>query len=75
MSYKVDFNGEKVEINDFQLGEELKLHEKEMINSLIDKNDVVSTSIEVDESNLDYGNHMRVTYIFRKKERLLKGGE
>ncbi|WP_144616304.1 hypothetical protein [Bacillus cereus] len=68
MSYKVDFNGEKVEINDFKLEEEQKCYEKEMINSLIDKNDVVSTSIEVDENNSDYGNHIRVTYIFRKKK-------
>lgn len=68
MSYKVNFNGEEVEINNFKLEEEQKCYEKEMINSLIDKNDVVTTSIEVDESNSDYGNHMRVTYIFRKKK-------
>lgn len=68
MSYKVNFNGEEVEINNFKLEEKQKCYEKEMINSLIDKNDVVSTSIEVDESNSDYGNHMRVTYIFRKKK-------
>ncbi|PFD89218.1 hypothetical protein CN306_18790 [Bacillus thuringiensis] len=68
MSYTVDFNDEKVEINDFKLEEEQKCYEKEMINSLIDKNDVVFTSIEVDENNSDYGNHMRVTYIFRKKK-------
>ncbi|MCU5717552.1 hypothetical protein OCB69_20900 [Bacillus cereus] len=67
MSYTVDFNSKNHEITDWILAEECKEHEKKSINKYIDENDVVSRSIEAEIVGSDYGEHIKITYIFRRK--------
>lgn len=69
MSYTVDFNGKNHEITGWVLAEEYKDHEKKSINKYIDENDVVSHSIEAEIVGSDYGEHLKVTYIFRRKSK------
>ncbi|MDV6040354.1 hypothetical protein N7X28_28465 [Bacillus sp. SM-B1] len=69
MSYIVEFDGEKHEITDWALTEECKEHEKKSINKYIDENEVVSRSTESEIVDSDYGEHIKVTYIFRRKSK------